>query len=371
MVIEMVNGNDHTAAMEHASAKRVRFIPDARAYLGTHSPKDRYQHKLMAVLEWIYRWGYTSDAVIQAIVGTKRPGFGKKLVDAGWLATVRAPVNADVRNLYLLSDAGLAEAARRHPEVLPYPEAHGRISGLVRHRLAIQWIVLANARDSHLSEREVRIRSSELEHKAFDALIYRQGREIGIEAELSPKYGPKLDAFLLDCLDWTDHASRHVIVATDSEAILRNYQTRLAERELLRHTLNANGHWQPKGRVGIDPGARCRIHFARLTANGVIQPVRLHADGSLIDAPSLHLTVKIDPSKVKKEQLLNSVILSWDAIWLCVTRHQGEYVIEGGVGDRNHVQLMRTQVEPPSSAVLLSQMQQLAIATYCPLNPDS
>lgn len=363
----MVNENDHTSAIEHTSVAGVRFIPVASDYLHGVSPKVRYQQKLMAVLEWIYRWGYTSDAIILGIVGTKRAGFGKKLVDAGWLATVRAPVNADVRNLYILSDAGLAEVARRHPEVLPYPEAYGRISGLVRHRLAIQWLVLTNARDNHLSEREVRIRASEESHKEFDALIYLDGREIGVEMELSPKYGPKLDAFLVDCLDWTEVANHHVIVSSDSDAILRNYQIRLETRQLHRYAQDSNGHWKAKGRVAIDPASRCRIHFARISSIGNLSRVVLTADGKLREGNPLNSHTRIDASQIKKEKLLNSMILRCDAIWLCVTNHEGEYVIEAGVGDMNHTVLMQVQQEQPSSAALLSMMQQLADKTFSPL----
>ncbi|MBU0593901.1 MAG: hypothetical protein KKH74_09215 [Gammaproteobacteria bacterium] len=74
---------DHPTNQTLATLKR--RPPVAAKYLDGQSPNKRSQQKRLRVLDWIYRWGWSSADIINIVSGQATKGYAAKLVQAGLL----------------------------------------------------------------------------------------------------------------------------------------------------------------------------------------------------------------------------------------------------------------------------------------------
>ena len=55
-------------------------------FLDGQSPQNRAKEKLKKTLDWIYRWGFTTEKVIHLLSGQKAHTYAKSLVNRGFLS---------------------------------------------------------------------------------------------------------------------------------------------------------------------------------------------------------------------------------------------------------------------------------------------
>lgn len=245
----MINGDDKTTK---------RDTPRAADYLGGESPRARGERKRRRVLEWVYRWGYSSAEILRQVAGQQAKGYATGLVKKGWLVETKTE-SGSPRHYYTLSERGQQEAERLSDRLHRYPEADPyRVNQQqIRHYLLAQqstWNALtAQVISDYETERMFDERGDKAGDKRPD-VVWRlaTGKEVGVEIELSAKWDRRLNEFVLGIcralqargIDSPARYQRFVIV-TDSPAIARRYKTAMQPgAELPIWKKNNRAHWE-------------------------------------------------------------------------------------------------------------------------------
>lgn len=167
------------------------------------SPRVIGSESQLKVIQWLYNWGYTTSTIIQTLVGRTAGGYAKKLCAQGWLIHTKT-ASGTPTGFYTLSQKGLEEAERHTPVLYPHKEINPfKVDQLqIRHNILAQSSTLNGLRAgsivSYESERMLLVEGDKSGQKRPDAVwIAKSGLRIGIELELSAKWGQKLDEFIL------------------------------------------------------------------------------------------------------------------------------------------------------------------------------
>ncbi len=238
--------------------KREKQLADARAALAANgkSPRQLGLESRLGVLEWIYRWGYTSSAVIQTLLGKTSGGYAKKLVKQGWLSATKTESGTPAV-IYTLTVTGLQEVERRASTLYQYSEIEpGRINQqLVRHNLLAQQstanLLASSSITSYETERMFLQQGDKPGVKRPDVVwVTPSGLRMGVEIELSAKWGRDLDQFvlaianaLLATKDTPAPYGRFVVIS-DSPAIIKRYSEAMKSGAKLNvWSKNERKHW--------------------------------------------------------------------------------------------------------------------------------
>ena len=225
-----------------------------REYLGDQTPQERSILNHRIAVDWVYRFGFTSSQVLRLCLNKESSSWTSVAVSRGWLRSTRT--ESGVPNvIYTLSETGLELAHHHATKLLPYVEIDPyRVNqSKIRHDLLVQKLSIAAMREGAIvkvtTERELN-EGDQRGQKRPDAIWHlSDGKQLGIEMELSAKWGRKLDDFICGIVSSLDPQRSNdrldsFSVITDSEAICARYRDAMKSGAPMRRwKKNARQHW--------------------------------------------------------------------------------------------------------------------------------
>lgn len=225
-----------------------------RDYLGDQSPKERGIENRRKAVDWIYRCGFTSSQMLRLCLNKESASWASIAVARGLLRSTKTE-SGQPAVIYTLTESGLELAHHHATRLLPYPEIDPyRVNqSKVRHDLLVQQLSLNAIREGVIrqvtTERELN-EGDQRGQKRADAVWHLSGgQRLGIEVELSAKWGRKLDEFItsiaatLDPHRDSDRLDGFSII-TDSEAICERYREAMKPGQPMRRwKKSARQHW--------------------------------------------------------------------------------------------------------------------------------
>lgn len=200
------------------------------------SPSEIRQRNLRIVLDWLYRWGFSTGNIISNLLGRANRTHAHRLEKEGWIRSVSVK---GYPTYFVLTERGLADATRHSTALLEYKEIDPYRVHLtnLHHDLMAQSETLAGLKSrwvsDYLTPRMYVFTGDHALKKIPDVIfIHRYRNEenqiekqlLGVEIELTPKWNYKLDLFVTDVLD--DIQFQRIngyIIVSDSRAILDRY----------------------------------------------------------------------------------------------------------------------------------------------------
>lgn len=219
---------------------------------------------------WVYQWGYTSAGIIQQVLNKRASGWAALAVERGLLRALRTE-SGTPRSIYVLTEQGLA-VAERHVDVLhPYQflNPHRISQRLIRHSLVGQQCTLSVIRTKQIQSYKTELQFHEGDRpgdKRPDVVwVTHSGERIGVEIELSAKWGNRFDDFIarmVAAVSEKQDGSRSYdsfAVLTDSPALAERYKKSFHTGRELRawHKTDA-GLWASSviGKISADVAKR-------------------------------------------------------------------------------------------------------------------
>ena len=225
-----------------------------RDYLGKQTPQERSLMNRKIAVDWIYRFGFSSAQVLRQCLNKKSTSWTSVAVKRGWLRSTRTSTGVPAV-IYTLTEMGLELAHHHATKLLPYVELDPyRVSPpKIRHDLLVQEHSIAALREGAITkvttERELNEGDQRGQKRADAVWHLPDGTRLGIEMELSAKYGQKLDEFICGVASSVD-PEREInrldgfCIITDSEAICERYRQAMKPGEPMRRwKKNARQHW--------------------------------------------------------------------------------------------------------------------------------
>lgn len=225
MSTEMTN-QDRTAAARAVLAER----------LAGKSPRARGMEKMHSALIWVYRWGWSTIAIVEQLSGNVSNGLAARLVKRGLLSRTRTESAGNVKGvpqwMLTLTELGQQEVERVIDELQPYELDPYKIrQDLLRHDAIAQAATVRNLNarviTGYLTERQM-ARQSKVGVKQPDILwLLPGGTRMAVEIELSGKWDRHLDQFVSSSLLGLSDQDRfdQLAIVSDSPAIIRRYTT--------------------------------------------------------------------------------------------------------------------------------------------------
>lgn len=183
-----------------------------KRYIQSTSTKDRHKAKLLSLLDWIWRWGFTSTAVMEELWQLDRSTINRmvrRYITQGVIADVPTFSCRDKR-LFLLKPEGLRVLQTYHGETLNYSVKPSTLNfKTITHDLMCQAIVAKGCAEGryqfYVTESE-QAKEYLKKTRRCDAIVFEieSGELVGIEVEASAKTIPHRK----DCLI----ATRRMIV---------------------------------------------------------------------------------------------------------------------------------------------------------------
>ena len=225
-------------------------------YLAGTSPTERGNENRHKVVDWVYRWGYSTAPTLQALLGKKATGYAAAMAKSGWLVQTKTQTgghDGTPKYLYTLSESGLQLAERitqiphlhRYPEIDPY-----RVNQkLARHYLLAQTATInalaTGKATDYETERMIDTDGDQLGVKRPDVVWIRDKFRVGVEVELSAKWDRKLDQFISGIKDALEQKRyTHFMVVTDSNRIAERYREAFAHPIQLWEKDKTSNKWK-------------------------------------------------------------------------------------------------------------------------------
>lgn len=208
--------------------------------LAGRSPRQAGLDKARQALDWVYRWGYSAASVLDGLSGAKRRGLSARLVKQGLLRSTRTESGGTVKGvpqaILTLTPLGLSDVERWRESLLPYElDAYRYRQDQLRHHMLAQTATAKALAENRIvgfaTEKELAERSAAGMKQPDVLWTLPTGQKVGVEVELSAKWGRDLDTFVLACLKAISKGQEGkparfdmVAVVSDSPAILKRYK---------------------------------------------------------------------------------------------------------------------------------------------------
>ncbi|WP_042149651.1 MULTISPECIES: helix-turn-helix domain-containing protein [unclassified Pseudoalteromonas] len=165
-------------------------------YIQSPSTQARHQAKLYSLLDWIYRFGFTSPAVLELLWGVDRSVVNRLL-----RRYEREEVIAEVatfacrdKRVFLLRPKGVRMIEALHNQALKYTTKKSTLNfKTLTHDLMLQAIVALGVKEENyvffITEKEQE-KENLGKKRRFDAIVYDGNELIGLEVEASAKTIP-------------------------------------------------------------------------------------------------------------------------------------------------------------------------------------
>ena len=248
----------------------------ARATLAASgkSPRELGREKMQTILNWLYRWGVSSTAILSILLQKNAGAIVNRLANHGFINQTKTKSGSPASFL-TLSQVGLEEATRQAEKLLPYLEIDPfRVNqNLLRHNLLTQQLTCSAWMNYEITgfqtEKEISLEGDHRNTKRPDAIWSMiDGPVTAIEVELSPKWERDLDQFVLGvvlALMQTEKQPRRFdkfIVFSDSLAILTRYQTAMSPGAPLKTwKKNTRGYWFVDETLSVPKWLLERVEF--------------------------------------------------------------------------------------------------------------
>lgn len=247
----------------------MKTITKASDYLEGLSPVAKGQINRLAVVDWLYKWGYSSAPLLQQLLKKQATGYAAAATKAGYLIQTKTD-SGSPKYIYSLSESGLQLATKHSLKLFRYPEIEPfRINQvLIRHQLLAQQAALDalqnNMIEDYLTERMIDEEGDKLGVKRPDVVFIRGFSKTGVEIELSPKWDRKLDQFLLGIDNaFSTKAYALFMIYSDSPALIERYKKAI-EQPINRWVKDDRGHWHIKDKFVFPESKRNLVQFKLL-----------------------------------------------------------------------------------------------------------
>lgn len=232
-----------------------------------------YEAKLK-IVNWIYRWGYTTATVGQLLLNRTSGGYLQKLASQNVLVATKT-ISGSPLCYFTLSNTGLEIAESNTSNLYKYVEIDPfKVNQLtIRHNLITQKTTFKALSSGFITEyqteRMLFANGDKLGTKKPDSVwVTSTGMRIAIEVELSAKWDRNLDNFILKIIRAlkpfegnTPYVDRFIVVS-DSPAILERYKQAMQSNSSLRTWIkNSRGHWVVENTYSIPSWLIERIDF--------------------------------------------------------------------------------------------------------------
>ena len=248
--------------------------PNPHDYLGGLTPRAKGILNERIVADWLYRWQYSSAALIQARLRKQASGWASLAVKRKLLRSIENE-SGNPAKLFLLAPRGLELAECHASQLLDYENDTSRINmSLVRHNLLSQSLTSNALTKGHildfLSERQLWVADRKLIKRPDAVWVMPSGIRLALEVELSGKFGQRLDEFvgaIVDSLERDPDRRQfdQVLVVTYSKAICERYRAAFAAGAPLRTWFkDARGRWAVQRQVEVPSGIQRLVNFRLL-----------------------------------------------------------------------------------------------------------
>lgn len=209
------------------------------AALDGKSPRQRGDEKTHRALDWVYRWGYSSAAVIDSLAGTCRSGLTARLAKRGLLVKTRTEAGYGFKNvpahILTLSQLGLEEIERCSVEHIPYElDPYRVVQNQIRHMMSGQVAtaksLLAGQIADFETERQLAGKSASGKKQPDVCWILPDGGRVAIEIELTGKWKRDFDQFVVASVDSLVRRDgqpprfARLVIVSDSPALIERYR---------------------------------------------------------------------------------------------------------------------------------------------------
>lgn len=229
------------------------------------------------VADWLYRWQYSSAALIQARLCKQASGWASLAVKRKLLRSIENESSSPLK-LFLLAARGLELAECHASQLLDHEDDPYRINmSLVRHNLLAQSLTSNALSKGHIldfmSERQLWVADRKLIKRPDAVWVMPSGTRLALEVELSGKFGRRLDEFvgaIADSLERDPDRRQfdQVLIVTYSKAICERYRAAFAAGAPLRTwSKDGRGHWAVQRQVEVPTGIQRLINFRLLATS--------------------------------------------------------------------------------------------------------
>ena len=203
--------------------------------LAGKSPRARGDEKMRLALDWVYRWGWSSSSTLEIIGGANRSGLAARLVKRGLLRST-ATENGGAQKgipaaILTLTETGQQEVESFREDLIQYERDPYRIRQDQLRHYQIAQTATANALKlktitGFMTELES-LKKSKSGIKQPDIIWYTENGRMGIEVELSAKWGRQMDQFIVSCiasLVGDPPMLNEIAIISNSPAIIKRYK---------------------------------------------------------------------------------------------------------------------------------------------------
>jgi len=224
--------------------------------------------KTKTALDWVYRWGWSSPSTLDKLGGSARRGLAARLVKNGLLRSTRTESGGAVRGvpgfILTLTETGQAEVERFRENLLPYQLDQYKVrQDKLRHdhlaQMATARAVINGKIAGFKTEKELAEESAK-GVKQPDVVWLLDNSLLGLEVELTGKFGRQLDQFVYGCVHaLVGNASQRprfhrIAIVTDSPAIKKRYEQAFAPGAKYQvWNKNSRGYWVSENQVRTVP----------------------------------------------------------------------------------------------------------------------
>lgn len=238
----------------------------ARAAMGS-SPRARGAEKMRIALDWIYRWGWSSPAVLDLATNGTRTGLAARLTRSKLIKSTKTESGGSEKGIPVyvltLTTVGLDAVERLREDLIQYELDPYKIDQTkLRHDELAQRATANALKNGSITDfrtpKELAAKSEKNVKQPDILWIEKSGQRMGIEVELSAKWDRKLDQFVFGCLkSLSDDAQPMqkvdvVAVISDSKAIIKRYKEAFSPGSKIGiWTKNERGFWSQTREIEV------------------------------------------------------------------------------------------------------------------------
>jgi len=250
---------DYRAGKPLTAERRIELRAQCVEALGGLSPTAFGQLRDQKILEWFWKWGYSTKVIIQKLSGSARHGICDRLVKKGFLTETKTASGIPVKYFYTLTEEGLAEVERHAEKLHKYDflDPQRVRQNMLRHDLLAQKFTLDNFLNGEITGYETIYTSrdkSENGVKQPDVMwLMKDGRKFAIEIELTKKWLRDFDDFRLKVLRALQEKKYDKFyLVTDSKAIKKDYEAGLKPGTLIdTWKKDKHGKWSTNDQIQV------------------------------------------------------------------------------------------------------------------------
>lgn len=201
------------------------------------NPRDIQQKNLRTILDWLYRWGYSTSDILSELLGRKNRSHARRMEKDGWIRSVSVK---GYPTYYVLTEKGLAQAIHHSARLFEYKEIDPYRVGLpkLHHDLTTQTETITAMRlggySDFITPRMYDFDKDSKPLKIPDTILIEQVKGefanvinelTGVEIELTPKWHHDLDLFVTNIVDDIQHGRlAKFLIISDSKAVRERYR---------------------------------------------------------------------------------------------------------------------------------------------------